>query len=164
MQSLAMDSRPPFNFVFLLSVILLPNLFLAAVLAANPAKRWRAVFMVVLTCTTLVGFRTTAGGPRMNYMLGCSLAEFWLMDLHLLFVVNPLQDYRHRSDKIHPTQYPYWYRVYWCFCVKVTVRGVGWNYRVCLFLYSFVSNGLLERFRSSMFLLLRKRIHGGCSS
>ncbi len=111
----------------------LPGLLLAVIQASDLSKIWRTVYFAGLTAVTYMAFHShVSTDPKTIYIVGCILAEQWLSSFQLLFIVNPIQDCRHRTDKVHPSQYPFWYRVFWCMCMRGSMRGIGWNCQVCV--------------------------------
>lgn len=125
-----MSMRASFN-VF--SHVILPDAFLVIVLACDASMLWRIASFFLFTYRTLAGLSSTTGDILTDYDLGILFALQWFTAVHLLLVVRPLHDFRHRQDVLHPTQYKFWYRVYWCACACVSVRGVGWSFQVRLF-------------------------------
>jgi len=53
-----------------------------------------------------------------------------LTAVHLLWLHNPLSEFRHELDQVAPLSLPLWRRVYWAMCVNHSPRGFGWNYEV----------------------------------
>ncbi|KAF9014507.1 hypothetical protein BDZ89DRAFT_1076557 [Hymenopellis radicata] len=122
------DEKLHFNVVTMYG---LPGLLLAVIQASDLSKTWRTVYFAGLTAVTYMAFHShISTDAKHTYIAGCILAEQWLSSFQLLFIVNPIQDCRHRSDKVHPSQYPFWYRVFWCMCMRGSMRGIGWNCQI----------------------------------
>ncbi|KIY70094.1 hypothetical protein CYLTODRAFT_348246 [Cylindrobasidium torrendii FP15055 ss-10] len=116
--------KPIFNPILYLGV---PNCFLGILLATNASYAWRALYMTGVTYTTYLSYNSSTRNYQADYIFGCIVMEQWVSSFQMLFLENPIEEWRHRNDKIHPREYPLWYRIYWCFCARSTLRGIGWS-------------------------------------
>ncbi|KAI0926545.1 hypothetical protein AcW1_002493 [Taiwanofungus camphoratus] len=62
--------------------------------------------------------------------MGCTIFGQILTATYLLWLTNPLENFRHEQDAVAPASRPILRRVYSALCVLQNHRGVGWNYHV----------------------------------
>lgn len=88
----------------------------------------------VITFGSLVSSTFRTGQIIVDYNLGAALGSCIFNAFHLLVLVDPLKQYRHKLDdpKEGPNRLPWLERVHWAFCVCISVRGIGWNYEARL--------------------------------
>ncbi|PCH37570.1 hypothetical protein WOLCODRAFT_146721 [Wolfiporia cocos MD-104 SS10] len=53
-----------------------------------------------------------------------------LNTVHLVWFTDPLTEFRHERDMVHPLALPFYRRVFWAQCLLFDLRGVGWNCQV----------------------------------
>ncbi|KAF8869177.1 membrane bound O-acyl transferase family-domain-containing protein [Mucidula mucida] len=123
-----MSDRAPFHPLY---HIILPEFLLVFALACNPPQRWRVLLFLGFCYATGLALQSTTGDILQDYTLGTFITAQWFTALRLLLLADPLSEYRHVADDIHPTQYGLLYRGYWCACVIHSVCGLGWNFQ-CL--------------------------------
>ncbi|KAJ3715558.1 membrane bound O-acyl transferase family-domain-containing protein [Lentinula guzmanii] len=117
--------------LFSIRYIFFPALILSCLLAFKSSSWIRLLFLAWYTAHLLQGMSMRTGNSWSDYSNGSTLGGELMKTLSLLFLVNPAQDWCHRSDgnrKI--ANRPWWQRIYWCFCAAYTMRGVGWNFQV----------------------------------
>lgn len=119
-------NRPAFNLLAFAG----PTFLQAVVLALDVSFSSKLIFFFGFSLVTLLALYSTTGDKLQDYTIGNGLSSNWITALTLLFFVNPIREYRHRSDTKPPADYSLVHRVYWCLCVIFSVRGVGWNDQV----------------------------------
>ncbi|KAG7448101.1 uncharacterized protein BT62DRAFT_753427 [Guyanagaster necrorhizus] len=120
--------RPPFP---LLKFLVLPDLFLAAVLAIGLPKWARVIYLLGFVGLTYRGLQYSTGPDKMqDYAMGSTLGGQLFTAIHLLLLAEPIIQYRHFSDTDDPQKRSFLRRVYWAACIIHSPRGIGWNYEV----------------------------------
>jgi hypothetical protein len=112
--------------------MVLPQLFLALVIAVRPSAAWRLLAFLLMVLVNLKALTFTSGNGDTDNALGCTFGMTIAMSLHLLFLFDPTKDFRHEKDLVPPSDLPLPRRIYWALCLQQAVRGVGWNYRVLI--------------------------------
>ncbi|KAF5390801.1 hypothetical protein D9757_004428 [Collybiopsis confluens] len=93
-------------------------------------------FIVCSNLASLGMYRT--GHVWFDHSIGTTVGSCLLNAFHVLVFVDPFKEYRHRNDKARiqaggggPNEEPSWLkRVYWAWCVLMSLRGIGWNYQM----------------------------------
>ncbi|KAJ3825508.1 membrane bound O-acyl transferase family-domain-containing protein [Lentinula raphanica] len=117
----------PFSIVY----ILIPALMVAGVLAFKTPTWMRLLFFAWYTKHLLQGMSIKFGNSFTDNSNGSTLGGELTKTFYLLFFVDPVHDWYHRTDgKKRIASRPWWQRIYWCFCASYSVRGVGWNYQI----------------------------------
>ncbi len=124
-----MSDRAPFHPLY---HIILPEFLLVFALACNPPQRWRVLLFLGFCYATGLALQSTTGDILQDYTLGTFITAQWFTALRLLLLADPLSEYRHVADDIHPTQYGLLYRGYWCACVIHSVCGLGWDFQASI--------------------------------
>lgn len=128
-----MSLSPPLLTVAYLSI---PTFLISLVVATRPTPIWRLFAFCLIASICLSGYNLTFGLPSHNYTIGSKLSASVLAAVQFLYLSNPLDEYRHVTDRIPAKNLPLWRRVYWVACLVEDLRGVGWNYQVCINLHS----------------------------
>ncbi|KAF9067471.1 membrane bound O-acyl transferase family-domain-containing protein [Rhodocollybia butyracea] len=127
-QTPASDIAKP---IFAVKYLLSPTIALACVLAFRWPIWTRVVLFAWYTHHLLQGMSIHTGEMWSDYSNGSTLGGDLFKTLYMLFLVDPIKDWRHKSDGEKPiSERPWWQRIYWCVCAAMTARGVGWNYQV----------------------------------
>lgn len=121
------ETRPPLS---TFQYIVLPQLFLALVIAVRPSATWRLLAFLLMAFVNLKALSFTSGNPDIDNALGSVFGTIIYTSLYLLFLVDPTKDFRHKKDLVTPSDLPLPRKVYWALCVQNALRGIGWNYRV----------------------------------
>ncbi|KIK56842.1 hypothetical protein GYMLUDRAFT_229841 [Collybiopsis luxurians FD-317 M1] len=125
---------------FYLTFVLLPQLLIAPFLALRPPNpTWAWSNYAFFTCIILVSLFAVSnpslkseGDPNIDSLLGSAVGGSLFNALHILLLVNPMKQYRHKSDDgmNGPMELPWWKRIYWAGCATFSMRGIGWNFQV----------------------------------
>lgn len=123
---------------FYLVFVLLPQTLIAPFLAFRPEKstvKWANytffTFILFLSLFAILNPNLKSETPEIDPLLGTAVGGSLLNGLHMLLLVDPLKNYRHRTDVFHSTkELPWWKRIYWAACANFAVRGIGWNFQV----------------------------------
>ncbi|KAE9395795.1 hypothetical protein BT96DRAFT_825753 [Gymnopus androsaceus JB14] len=125
------NSPPPEKLFFSLKYVIGPSILLACVLGLRWPVWSRLLFFAWYINHLLQGIGIRTGDTWLDYSNGSTLGGDIFKTLYLLFLVDPVLDWRHRSDgETKIVDRPRWQRIYWCLCASFTLRGVGWNYQV----------------------------------
>lgn len=119
------------RFLFHLQYIVLPNILLAVFLATRLPRWVHYLFFAGFLRVSIAALHLRTGYAWMDYSMGSTMGGFALNAFHLLFLVDPIEQYRHKSDnpELGPKALSWWRRVYWSWSVILSSRGVGWNYQ-----------------------------------
>ncbi|CCM03052.1 uncharacterized protein FIBRA_05171 [Fibroporia radiculosa] len=113
-----------------LPCLLLQNVFLTTLIALRPRWPARSVAFLVYTYALALALKSTAGSPSRDFPIGCMLMKQFFTAFHLLWLTDPLNEFRHERDYVSPGKLPFLRRMYWALCVFYSPRGVGWNYEI----------------------------------
>ncbi|TFY67107.1 hypothetical protein EVJ58_g1852 [Rhodofomes roseus] len=102
------------------------NLVVASLLVSSLPFLWRLGGTVLCCAIWLAAY---CGGSG-DYPTGCVLTIQACTALYLLWMTNPIRDFRHERDYTAPDELPFLRRVHWALCIMNNPRGVGWNYQV----------------------------------
>jgi hypothetical protein len=80
-------------------------------------------------------FRYPTGDWFIDYVIGCTIASQATNGFYLVFLANPLDNFRHENDVVSPRKMPCFQRLSWAHRVVNGPIGIGWNYNVRLFLH-----------------------------
>ena len=123
------EARPPLP---IFQYIMFPQLLLSLVIAIRPKAGWRLAAFLLISCVYLKSISFTLGNKDINYILGVIFGGVIATALHLLLLSDPLNDFRHKNDLVPPRDLPLSRRVYWALCLQHAIRGIEWNYKVCI--------------------------------
>ncbi|KAE9395793.1 hypothetical protein BT96DRAFT_861658 [Gymnopus androsaceus JB14] len=121
---------------FLFKYTILPNIFLALILASRLPRWTHYVFLACYICLSTFAFMSSdklrTGYAWSDFMMGSTLGSCLFNALHMLVLVDPWKVYRHRKDdpRMEPGGLSWARRVYWAWCATVSQRGIGWNYQM----------------------------------
>lgn len=114
-----------------LPFFLVTNAMLSCLIAVWPRWPMRlATFILYISIGFHVVVFTTTGTILEDYSMGCTIFGQILTATYLLWLTNPLENFRHEQDAVAPASRPILRRVYSALCVLQNHRGVGWNYHV----------------------------------
>ncbi|KAJ3712720.1 membrane bound O-acyl transferase family-domain-containing protein [Lentinula raphanica] len=121
--------------LFHLQFIVLPSLFICFIVVSKRSvlPRWtHSLFFIAFLAYVWYLFRNhqsgyRTGSPWLDYSLGSTLGFFIFNALHLLVLVDPLEEYWHKT-RPRPSEWKA--RVYWVWQTIVSLRGFGWNYQI----------------------------------
>jgi hypothetical protein len=146
----------------MLRFLILPagDLLVSSVIALRPVAFWRLIALGLHAWLTLYFIQVSTGSSAQEYFTRTAVATKFFIAYHLIWLTDPLVDYRHELDKIPPSERSFVYRMYWAMCILVNARRVGLN--------SPVNKGFLlcisecSHFRSSFHipLPLQKKLGG----
>ncbi|PCH43447.1 hypothetical protein WOLCODRAFT_75865 [Wolfiporia cocos MD-104 SS10] len=124
-----MDSnrRPVLPF---LPTVLLLNLLIASIVALRLKWQIRIAAFVAYMSTLAFIYSCTTGDMQWDYTAGSTLMQQFLIALSLVWLTDPLLEFRHECDSAHPLTLSFAQRLYWVQCIIYNHRGVGWNYQV----------------------------------
>ena len=121
------ESRPPLPiFPFFLCF----QTGLACLLALSPPKPSKIAGCSALTSFVALTYLCSTGDAARDYGVGNLIMIQAVTAYLLLWLVNPLCDYRHESDYTDPAKYPFLRRFWWMLSIINNPRGVGWSYEV----------------------------------
>ncbi|EPS96327.1 hypothetical protein FOMPIDRAFT_1038192 [Fomitopsis schrenkii] len=103
---------------------------LACLLALSPPKPGKLVGCAALTSFVALAYFCSTGDAARNYGVGNLMMIQAVTAYLLLWLVNPLHDYRHESDLTDPTKYSFLRRFWWMLSIINNPRGVGWSYEI----------------------------------
>ncbi|KIM90059.1 hypothetical protein PILCRDRAFT_812871 [Piloderma croceum F 1598] len=119
------DFKPPLpSFQYLA----LPQLFLSLIIAIRPSAAWRLLVFLLYIYVNMKAIAFTSGDKDRDFLLGVSFGWLIANAMHLLFLSDPMNDFRHVNDVVPPRDLPLAHRAYWAFCLQNAMRGIGWNY------------------------------------
>jgi hypothetical protein len=114
-------------------VLFIPDIFMIFLLAIRPTSIWRFTGFTLYTCiATFLLLTVSTGDSLQDYLNGCTVARSFLTAVYLFWFTDPLSDFRHETDIVHPRELPFRRRLYWSACLTYNLCGVGWNYQVHL--------------------------------
>ncbi|KIK56854.1 hypothetical protein GYMLUDRAFT_775031 [Collybiopsis luxurians FD-317 M1] len=117
--------------LFSLQYLIGPCILLSCVLSLRWPLWARLVFFGCYATHLFRGMSMRTGDTWFDYSNGSTLSGDIVKTMYMLFLVDPVRDWRHKSDgKRSIASFPWWKRVYWCICAAFTMRGVGWNYQI----------------------------------
>lgn len=102
----------------------------ACLLALSPPRPGKLAGCAALTSFVSLAYLCSTGDAARNYGVGNLMMIQAVTAYLLLWLVNPLYDYRHESDYTHPTKYSFVRRFWWMLSIINNPRGVGWSYEV----------------------------------
>jgi hypothetical protein len=112
--------------------LILPDIALCFLIAIYPSKTWRFSAISLLFYSNVKALSYTTGDGLQDYAFGSTLLTQLFTAIHLLWLTNPLVEFRHKNDVVPPSEQPWLKRLWWSFCVNHGPRGIGWNYQVYL--------------------------------
>ena len=113
--------------LFLLFFARLPLLALIALDLRSTL--WRAVGFAVVMCLAVADVLCSRTGNGCgDYMYGVNLGVLLLDSMRLLLLTQPLEEFRHESDKVPAYQLSFVHRFLWL--MKISPRGIGWSFEV----------------------------------
>lgn len=121
--------RQPFP---IFQCLILPDIALCFLVAVYPNKTWRFSAISLLLYSNVNALSYTTGDGLQDYAFGSTLLTQLFTAIHLLWLTNPLLEFRHKHDVVPPSEQPWHKRLWWSFCVNHGPRGIGWNYQVHL--------------------------------
>ncbi|TFK46787.1 hypothetical protein OE88DRAFT_861116 [Heliocybe sulcata] len=109
---------------------LFPAVCLALVISLRPGAAIGLVTFTVYCAMTLRALALTTGEPHRDFSTGTALASNIATAIHLLYLSDPVHQFRHEKDTMDPAALPMLKRWYWVLCLLHSPRGIGWSYRV----------------------------------
>lgn len=112
--------------------ILAFNLAVSSLLASSPSFLWRlggTVACLALCLSPYLG--AGAEDHQSEYSIGCMLLIQAFTAIYLLWLSDPLRDFRCERDPIPPNDMSFHRRWYWAMCIMSNPRAVGWTCQVC---------------------------------
>ncbi|OBZ71261.1 hypothetical protein A0H81_08450 [Grifola frondosa] len=107
------------------------DLFLCFLIAVRPSTPIKLSAFLVYACIALRGVTAFSTGDELqDYSIGSSISGQLLTACHLLWLTDPLKDFKYNHESVQPQSLPLWRRIYWAICVDHSPRGIGWNYQV----------------------------------
>ena len=119
---------------------------LACLLALSPPKPSKIAGCSALTSFVALTYLCSTGDAARDYGVGNLIMIQAVTAYLLLWLVNPLCDYRHESDYTDPAKYPFLRRFWWMFSIINNPRGVGWSYEVTVTVRRIVYEALILLF------------------
>lgn len=112
--------------------LVFPNLFLPFVIAIHPSRTWRYSGFLIICCISLKAMFTfsTGDGIDADNRMGVTFGMIIFNAIHLLLLSDPINDFRHEDDTVLPGDMPLLQRIYWAICLHISLRGIGWNYKL----------------------------------
>jgi hypothetical protein len=115
----------------LIRYILLSEVSIVCLLAYLPkAVIWRVVAFIGVAYFTVSAIMSRTGDAMTDYSVGGSIGARAATNFYLVFLADPLDNFRHERDEMAPREMSFLRRIWWAFCVINGPRGVGWNYSV----------------------------------
>lgn len=113
--------------------LVLPPVFLALVIALRPSMPFRILALALFSLVSYCGIVAySTGDVYMDYIQGTAFAIAAANAAHFLVLSDPMVDFRHDDDAASPMEKTLFGRMYWSLGLQNALRGVGWNFRVCL--------------------------------
>lgn len=78
---------------------------------------------------TYCALRSPTGDAFTDYSVGCIVATRAVANGYLVFLANPLDNFRHEKDNSSPRGMSFWEKLWWTMGYVNNARGVGWNYQ-----------------------------------
>jgi len=132
---------------------------LACLLALSPRRSGRVAGSAVLATLVAVAYCCTTGEAPRDYSIGNLIMIQVFTAYLLLWLVNPVTEYRHEHDVTAAAKLPFVRRVWWLLCIINNPRGIGWSYEVAHLptrpsssKWTFVVHKLLSALRWYLFL------------
>lgn len=119
--------HPSLNIVFFFAFA---HAIIVIVLALRLDLRWRIAAWLAVASLCIRVTANDAGESFFNYQTGSAFGTVCFNALHLLLVVDPVVDWRHKTNETQLSQMPLQERLYWILCATWNSRGVDWNYQV----------------------------------
>ncbi|KZT19948.1 hypothetical protein NEOLEDRAFT_1076747 [Neolentinus lepideus HHB14362 ss-1] len=110
--------------------LFLPTICLAFIVSIKPGPFMRLTTSIIYTAFTLDALTLTTGDPRRDFSMGTAMTSNLATAIHLLWMSDPVRDFRHGKVNINLGTLPTSKRWYWMLCVLYSPRGIGWNYQV----------------------------------
>jgi len=124
--------RPPLSIV---RHFILPETIATLLVAFFPSPVWRFSGVIVASYLCFTALFSTTGDGVQDYTLGSAFAMETMTTIGIIWLINPIYDYRHEKDTVPPNEQRWQQRIYWAFSLRRNPRGIGWNYQVS-YLYS----------------------------
>ncbi|EED85071.1 predicted protein [Postia placenta Mad-698-R] len=111
---------------------LLSMILIAALIALQP--RWPFKLAASATYAYSIALLSvcTAGIISIDYCLGCLFVGQFLIAFQLLWLHDPLTEFKHERDTVPPAELPFWRRTYWVLCIFIGPRGIGWAHQASI--------------------------------
>lgn len=111
------------------AIIILQMILIAALIALQP--RWPFKLAASATYAYSIALLSvcTAGIISIDYCLGCLFVGQFLIAFQLLWLHDPLTEFKHERDTVPPAELPFWRRTYWVLCIFIGPRGIGWAHQ-----------------------------------
>lgn len=108
------------------------NLAVSSLIASSPSFLWRlnGTMACLLLCLPPY-LNASTGDQQTEYSIGCMLLIQAFTAIYLLWLSDPLRDFRHDRDPISPNEMPFLRRWYLVLCIMNSPRAVGWTCQVC---------------------------------
>ncbi|KZT69927.1 hypothetical protein DAEQUDRAFT_231740 [Daedalea quercina L-15889] len=114
-----------------LPLLLTYNLALASLLISSPPFLWRLGGTIVCLALCLAPYLDAGvGDNQRNYSTGCTLMIQAFTGIYLLWMSDPVHDFRHEREYTAPDELPFLRRLYWGLSIMNNPRGVGWTCQV----------------------------------
>jgi hypothetical protein len=122
-------------------LLLVPHVLLLEFVTALPivfrlGTLYRISALAIFAAACINTVFSTLGDTKLNFIIGAWTGIGFFNAYHLLFLVDPLEHYRHERDTVPPLELSLMRRIYWVLCAQNNLRGVGWNYQVLALLPS----------------------------
>ncbi|OCH85651.1 hypothetical protein OBBRIDRAFT_807362 [Obba rivulosa] len=114
-----MSERPA---LAILPYLVLPDIFLTCLLKCSAFLAYAGITVKALGATTRDGLQ--------DYSMGSMFMGQLLTATYLIFLADPLRNFRYRNDATEPVVMPFYKRVHWALCINHAPRGIGWNWQV----------------------------------
>jgi hypothetical protein len=137
----------------LVSYVLLVEATSVILIAYLPRSNfWRLVVFTPVFYFICCSLASATGDPTLDYAAGTIVATRAGTCFYLVFIANPLDNYRSEKSPTSPRSMSTLKRLWWAFCVFNNARGLGWNYnvRTCPSLLSPTRDLTVHRFVKSL--------------
>ena len=119
------------KFEVLLLVLL--DLLVSALIALRPTAFWRLTALALHGGASLYLIFANEGTTSQDYFFRVNTATKIFIAFHLVYLSDPLVEYRHERDTVPPVKRSFLYRMYWATCVSLNNREIGLNCQVSIF-------------------------------
>ncbi|KAI9056295.1 hypothetical protein FKP32DRAFT_1585741 [Trametes sanguinea] len=109
-----------------------PQVLSIVLLAIRPPALLRLALSLVISYHfyVLVAGHTTGDGPIHDYGAGSGVGSRWIGTLVLLWLCDPMKEWRYGDEKLVPAEYPILKRLYYAACIMGNPRLLGWSSQV----------------------------------
>ena len=112
-------------------LLLTYNLAVSSLLVSSPPLLLRLGGTIVCLALCLAPYLDAGiGDSQRNYSTGCTLMIQAFTGIYLLWMSDPVRDFRHEREYTAPDELPFLRRLYWGLCLMSNPRGVGWTCQV----------------------------------